>query len=65
MANNYGIRYLIVGVGTLDDKAEQDDVDAIREFMESRLAPDLTIAELNDRLSDKLTVILLQESGAI
>jgi hypothetical protein len=68
MSNNYGIRYVVVAVGDLNDKAEEEDIEAMKWYLERGLdsmptVPKFTI--LSERVSDKLTVSLLQEMGAL
>lgn len=56
--SNYGIRYIVIGVGTFAEKATDEDVAAILRNVDGK--PFKAVA-LSDRVSDQLTVALWRE----
>lgn len=60
--SNYGIRYVVIDVGSLDDKATEEDVDSILMMIDQH---PFQAKKLSDEVSDKLTIALLQEQGAL
>jgi len=58
-----GIRYIVVAVGGPKDPATDEDVEVCKEMMETALP--FTVTALSERVSNKLTLALLQEQGAM
>jgi len=64
MAANWGIRYVIVGVGTLKERATDVEAEWLHKVVSERINP-LEARMLSERVSNKLTIALLQEQGAL
>lgn len=63
--SRWGIRYLVIALGDLRDKATDEDVEGFEKMVQDRLGPMFTITSLSERASDRLTITLLQERGAL
>jgi hypothetical protein len=54
-----GIRYVVVAVGAPDDMATDEDVETVKGIMDDKLP--FTVTALSERVSNKLTLSLIQE----
>lgn len=62
----YGIRYIVIAIGDLKDKATDEDCETLKELVESLTAPyPLTLTVLSESVSNKVTLALLQERGVL
>ena len=63
LASNWGIRYLVIAVGSKEDEATEEDLDALSDVLSDSLP--LHVTKLSPRVSDQLTVSLFFEKNAI
>jgi len=62
MSDPLGIRYVVVALGGPKDPATDEDVETLVKMMELKLEP-ITVTGLSQRVSNKLTLALLQEES--
>jgi hypothetical protein len=60
--SRYGIRYVVVAIGTPDDHPTEEESESFREIVDGMIPFKATL--LSERVSDRLTVELLRERGA-
>jgi hypothetical protein len=60
----WGIRYLVIAVGTPDMPCEEKDMDELLPLVQQMVRP-LTVTKLSESASNRLTVVLLNESGSL
>lgn len=61
----YGIRYIVIALGDPKEPATDQDVEALNDMIAERLGPFLTTTPLSERVSNKVTLALLQERGVL
>ena len=60
-----GIRYVVVAIGTPMEPADDEDCVAIKALLESSFPDMMVFTVLSERVSNKLTLALAQEMGAL
>lgn len=60
----YGIRYIVIALGGPEEKATDEDCEAIKEIIEKSI-PMMTATVLSEHVSNKVTLALLQERGIL
>lgn len=59
--NRWGVRYVVVALGSPEDRASDADI----EFLASLIETPFKKVILSDNVSDKLTIALFQEQGVL
>lgn len=61
----FNVRYLVIAIGGPDEDAvTEEEVDGFHEILSNRFAP-ITITKLSEKVSNKLTLALLQERDVL
>ena len=60
--SNWGIRYVVIAVGSKEMPATEADLDVVVETLDEK---PFNVTKLSDKASDWLTLALLREQGVL